>query len=289
MIATWAQRPGISARSVLVTIFGDTVLPVTNTFWLSQLFSLTEVFGFSQRLVRTSMFRLSTDGWFTSQRVGRQSQYTATQLAIEEVDQASHRIYGPIEYDWRATPWTLVILDPAATAAERTRLGDHLKWNGFFRLGTDLLGSPTVAPDDAKRLAATGSATPTMRAVATANFEDLEALLADGFFTHGFDTEAMQLGYKEVVEDYRAISNRLASLNSFEAFAFRTMLVHDLRRIKLRYPELPASFHGPDWIGREAHKIARESYPQLSRRAAPALSELLQVDYPSSFAERFAR
>ena len=41
--ATIRQRcsePDISARSVLVTVLGDSVLPVTKTLWLSSLFEL---------------------------------------------------------------------------------------------------------------------------------------------------------------------------------------------------------------------------------------------------------
>ncbi|MCE2516108.1 MAG: hypothetical protein J4F37_14075 [Acidobacteria bacterium] len=76
MAAAVRQRcsePDISARSVLVTVLGDSVLPVTKTLWLSSLFQLAKPFGFSERLVRTSMFRLVAEGWMTNERIGRRS------------------------------------------------------------------------------------------------------------------------------------------------------------------------------------------------------------------------
>lgn len=291
IITEWAAQPDISARSVLVTIFGDTVLPVTSSFLLAQLFELTNVFGFSERLVRTSMFRLSAEDWFTSEREGRQSRYSATELAIAESRQASERIYGidsPVTNQWDNQPWTLALLDPTLSAGECELAATHLNRNGFFRLGADLFGSPTTSPEDLH--AEPG----TVRATMVAKFEDLDSLLADGFFTSGYDTETAELAYKSIVARYQPLAAQHhrftdGSITGLEAFALRTMLVHDLRRIKLRFPELPASLHPPDWAGQTAHQLAADLYPALSQCAAPTLSDLLQVDYPSGFAERFVR
>ncbi|MYL04319.1 MAG: hypothetical protein F4011_09090 [Acidimicrobiaceae bacterium] len=74
------KQTDISARSLLVTVLGDSVLPVTETLWLSGLFELAAPFGFSERLVRTSMFRLVSEGWVSNERVGRRSRYSLTLL-----------------------------------------------------------------------------------------------------------------------------------------------------------------------------------------------------------------
>ncbi len=292
IIDDWVSQPDISARSVLVSIFGDTVLPVTSSFFLAQLFSLTEVFGFSQRLVRTSMFRLSAEDWFTSERVGRQSRYTATHLAISESEQASERIYGSVSGDWTETPWTLTLLDPALSSVDRDDTVKHLTWNGFFRVGQDLLGSPVVTPGDLEGLSdllPDGA----IRAVVTGRFEDLGTLLTDGFFSQGFDTEVIELDYKAVLSRYLPLADQAeqianGSITGDEAFALRTMLVHDLRRIKLRSPDLPASLHSPNWAGVQAHELACELYPALSTCAASTLGKQLGIDYPKRFDKRFA-
>ena len=130
LIRSWVAEPKNTARSVLVTIFGDTILPVTTSIWLAQLFQLTDAFAFSRRLVRTSLFRLAAEGWFTNERVGRESRYSLTPLAIEESRQAAQRIYQTSDPNW-AGSWIAVFLDaPALTDSDRAQLAQHLRWHG---------------------------------------------------------------------------------------------------------------------------------------------------------------
>jgi phenylacetic acid degradation operon negative regulatory protein len=46
------------ARSLLVTVFGDSVAPHGGRAWLGSLIGLLAPFGISERLVRTSVYRL---------------------------------------------------------------------------------------------------------------------------------------------------------------------------------------------------------------------------------------
>ena len=100
MVRQRCAEPDISARSVLVTVLGDSVLPVTKTLWLSSLFELAEPFGFSERLVRTSMFRLAAEGWMSNERIGRRSRYSMTLLAVRESEDADRRIYSKESGNW---------------------------------------------------------------------------------------------------------------------------------------------------------------------------------------------
>ena len=61
LVQGWRSAPHISARSVLVTVLGDALLPVSKSAWLSQLFQLAVPYNFSSRLVRTSLFRLADE------------------------------------------------------------------------------------------------------------------------------------------------------------------------------------------------------------------------------------
>lgn len=299
----WASQPDISARSVLVTIFGDTVLPVTRELWLAQLFRLTRVFGFSDRLTRTSMFRLAEDGWLTNERVGRQSRYRLTDLAVEESAQAEPRIYQASVPEWEGQ-WSLVILDgPQLSAETASEIREHLQWNGFVRLSPRLLGSPTVPAarvQDLVALIAPGTTVP----IATAEFAGLDSLVGAGFFSEGFNLEEIAASYRSFIERYGALPE---ASDEIEAFAFRTMLVHDLRRIRLRTPDLPAGLLPTDWAGDAALELAGRRYRQFSEAAAPVLTSILSEDvgeagdaenagdgdgslpYPSSFESRFPK
>lgn len=286
VIEGWADAPDISARSVLVTIFGDTILPVTNSFWLAQLFQLTEALGFNDRLIRTSMFRLAAEDWLTNERVGRQSRYTLTPLAVRESEQASFRIYHQNAPDWSGS-WTLVMFGGAdMELGERQSLTTHLQWNGFFPLGTDLMVSPADDPGPVTELLELMD-TKARVAVATAEFVDLAALVDGGFFAEAFNTEAIESDYRQFIERYEGVGSVAAVCSPLEAFAIRTILVHDLRRIRLRAPDIPADLLPENWAGHQAYSTAAELYHRLSPYCAEALSEVLEVSYPETMANRF--
>ena len=151
-VGRWSDAPDISARSVLVTVLGDSVLPVTKTVWLSSLFELARPFGFSERLVRTSLFRLAAEDWVSNERVGRRSRYSLTRLAVSEFEDADRRIYSHTPFEWDGW-WTIAIVDsPLTPAAERERIIRHLRWHGFVALGRGLLASPSVMPQSLHQL-----------------------------------------------------------------------------------------------------------------------------------------
>lgn len=285
MIEQWALAPDISARSVLATVFGDTILPVTKSFWLAQLFKLTEAIGFNDRLIRTSMFRLAEDNWLTNERVGRQSRYTLTAHAISESELASQRIYHQVAPDWSGS-WALVIFDRSGESDQREELVKHLTWSGFIRLGADLMASPAAESTMIDQLMARiGSTVPV--AVANAEFVDLEKLVGSGFFAKAFSTETTEADYRRLMARYQPLSDMIPRCSPLQAFAIRTMLIHDLRRIRLRAPDMPVELLPTDWIGDSAQALAAELYGPLSARCAEGLSSVLELDYPTSIANRF--
>ena len=287
--ARWAARPDISARSVLVTIFGDTVVPVTSSLWLAQLFTLTDVFGFNRRLVRTSMFRLAAEGWLTNERVGRQSRYHLTPLAIEESEQAAKRIYSMQVSPWSGT-WTLAVLDgPTASDEQWRNLADHLGWHGFINLGPGLLASAETTADRVKDLCAVIE--PKVRVpLAAATFADLDDLVEDGFFASAFNLDELAEAYQGFLTRHSAVLEDDSFSNSVDpmtAFATRTMLIHDLRRIRLPTIDIPPELLPSPWIGHEALTKTAAAYHALSATAAPLLSELFETDYPAVPPDRF--
>ena len=280
-------QPDISARSVLVTLLGDSVLPVTKTLWLSSLFELAWPFGFSERLVRTSMFRLVAEGWVANERVGRRSRYSLTLLAVRESEDADRRIYANDPVTWDGS-WAFAVLDtPLMPAAERDRIARHLGWHGFVDLGRGLLASPTVTVSSLRELLRSvepGAPVP----VGRAELDDLDALVSDGFFAAAFRTADTEAAYRDFMARYEPWQRHdLSAASPFDAYALRTMLVHEHRRIRLRSPDMPQQLLPPDWIGDRAHAMAADIYRRLSPPAARALGEILGVDYPPTMPGRF--
>ena len=288
MVRQRCAEPDISARSVLVTVLGDSVLPVTKTLWLSGLFELAEPFGFSERLVRTSMFRLAAEGWMSNERIGRRSRYSMTLLAVRESEDADRRIYSKESGNWDRS-WTFAVVDtPSISTNERDRIVKHLRWHGFVALGRGLMASPSVGVSSLRELlhlVQPAVAVP----IGTSEFDELDGLVAEGYFADVFRTADTEAAYSRFLSRYEPWSSRdIETAAPLEAYALRTMLVHELRRIRLRTPDIPPELLPREWLGDLAYDVAADLYSRLSRSAARALSQILEVDYPATMPNRFA-
>ena len=112
--------------------------------------------------------------------------------------------------------------------------------------------------------------------------------MEQGFFAEVFRTADTETAYGQFLARYEPWSRHdVEAAAPRDAYALRTMLVHELRRIRLRAPDMPAELLPPDWIGDRAYDLAAGLYRRLSRGAARALSEILEVDYPAAMPNRF--
>ena len=286
LVQGWRAAPHISARSVLVTILGDALLPVSKSAWLSQLFKLAAPYDFSSRLVRTSLFRLADEGWVTSERHGRQSKCILTPFGEREFADAAAQIYSN-DRPALDGQWTLVLFDGARTSArERDKLARHLGWHGFVALERGVLASPICGAETVRQILA--EAFPqVLSAVAEAEFPDIGVLVQEGFFASAFAFDEIEKAYRSFVDTYAELDDGLAKLSPMDAYCARTMLIHDLRRITLRMPPLPGELLPTPWFGDEAYSLAAHLYPQLCSASAALLGEILQLDYPALIPSRF--
>ena len=78
LIKRFQQQRPLRTGSLIITLFGDAIVPRGGTVWLGSLIELLAPMGVSQRLVRTSVFRLTREGWLMAEKVGRRSYYGLT-------------------------------------------------------------------------------------------------------------------------------------------------------------------------------------------------------------------
>ena len=279
----FGRRPENSARSVLVTIFGDSIVPLGGQVWLGDLIALMEPFGFSDRLVRTSVYRLTSEGWLDSDRIGRRSRYRLTDYARREFTAADARIYDLPEVDWGGE-WTLVFTELAAVSSEQRHLVDeHLGWAGFARLTSGVRALPGEGSAQVRDLEAR-LGLPGRLPVATARFEDLAPLAGNGRMSEVFGLAEAARRYDDVESRYGGLPP-VGEVDGREAYVLRTMLVHDLRRAALIDPCLPGDLLPRDWAGGRAREVARRVYREVDDAAWTWLEEVtdLRVDLPERF------
>ncbi|MDE9571756.1 phenylacetic acid degradation operon negative regulatory protein PaaX, partial [Xenorhabdus bovienii] len=68
----------ISGTSLIISLYGDALSHRGGEVWLGSLSLLLEPMGFSDRFVRTAVFRLQKEKWLEVEKLGRRSYYRIT-------------------------------------------------------------------------------------------------------------------------------------------------------------------------------------------------------------------
>ena len=128
--------------SVIITIFGDAVVPRGGVVPASALSAITERLGIRPEALRVALYRLAKDGWVTRRKSGRNSFYALSDTGRAEFLSASQRIYasGP---QLRA-PWRMASLAPM-TEPKRAAQEKLMRAAGFLPLTPVLFLGPTQA------------------------------------------------------------------------------------------------------------------------------------------------
>ena len=83
-IAEFRQQDRMKTGSLIVSIFGDAILPRGGRVWLGSLIRLLEPLQLNERLIRTSIFRLVKEGWLQSEALGRRAECFAVDVSKSE-------------------------------------------------------------------------------------------------------------------------------------------------------------------------------------------------------------
>ncbi len=254
------------ARSLIVTVWGDSLLPHGGAAWLAGLIRLMAPFGISDRLVRTSVFRLARDGWLVGTSRGRARRYRLTHDGARRFHDAHARIYDRPADDWHGE-WELVLAHDVATPL-RAGLRDELAWAGFGTLGPTTFIRPH---EPARPLPSVLAASPVATRVLAVRAAALPAARPLADVVHGaWDLAALAAGYRHFLARFGTLIERFRGDGTpapEQCFVVRTLLIHAYRRVLLRDPLLPAALLPLDWPGAAAHALCRD-FHRLTRGAA---------------------
>ncbi len=264
------QRP-LRGGSLIVTIFGDSILPRGGAIALGSLIRLTAPFGLNERLVRTASARLAQAGWLEARRAGKRSEYRLSKSGRERFTQATKRIYGEPTAPWTGR-WTLIVLPPMH-AADRQRLRKELAWQGFGELSSGVFAHPEARPRD---LAAHTWAVPLPGDALVFEANLANAISPAAIVGVGWDLADLDKRYQRFARRFeraRAIL-RPCSVEPETAFILRTLLIHEYRRLHLRDPLLPRNLLPAHWAGIRAAELCRDVYRRVFAPSELYLSEV---------------
>jgi phenylacetic acid degradation operon negative regulatory protein len=261
LVARFRRQRPLRGGSLLVTLFGDSILPRGGAIALSSLITLAGPFGLNERLVRTACARLAKDGWLGSSRRGKLSEYHLTANGRVRFADATRRIYGEVAGDWSGR-WTVIVI-PAMRAAERNEVRAELTWRGFGELSAQVYAHPEVdAHSLRQQLRASGLLTKVI--IFDANLADADA--PEKIIALGWDLEELGLRYQRFVKRFEHIQHALSRRGALDppgAFIVRTLLIHEYRRLHLRDPLLPPRLLRANWPGAQAADLCRTVYSRV--------------------------
>lgn len=258
----------ISCTSMVVTIFGDIVSQHGSWLWLSSLIKTLEPFGFNDRQVRTSVYRLVQSNWLQGNKIGRCSYYCFTDFAMAHYEKAARRIYAADQADGNKN-WILV-LPISVPDDKKEEFRKSLLWQGFNTLVSGLYAHPscdTSSLDEAiHELGLAGNVIILNGSVADLNSQRvIKTLIKDRWKLSELETS-----YRDFLNFYRPLCQQILNkhdkseqLCTTECFLLRAILIHDYRRILLRDPDFPQAMLSQGWVGYEAHDLVKKMYKVL--------------------------
>lgn len=282
LLASFQSRTPVRAGSLIITIFGDAIVPRGGSVWLGSLIRLLADFGVNERQARTSVYRLVQDDWLEATPIGRRSYYRITDSGRVRFEEATRRIYGGPLDDWDGT-FVQVVLPRADRGPSRDQLKRELGWLGFGALAAHIAIHPRPDRDALARLLTAHELANDACVMESRPSPGTPSSAISGLVESAWNLDELADGYRAFLFTLSPLFNALHESTEPDwspraALIGRLLLIHEYRRIILRAPELPTALLPPDWIGHRAYAASRAAYRLLRRAAERALDDLERED-----------
>ncbi|MEH6403715.1 MAG: phenylacetic acid degradation operon negative regulatory protein PaaX [Sneathiella sp.] len=281
MITSLPAKLSLKARSLLMTVWGDSVSPHGGTVWLGSLIDLVSAVGLNERVVRTSVFRLKQDKLLSSHQEGRRSYYTLTTTGEHRFEEATKRIYTSKPKPWDAE-WTLLFSERRHLSEEQKKaLSNELSWLGFGDLGSGIYAHPNGDQSTIEHLLADLGLCDNVAILKASNLPNTKSTPVRILVQKGWNLEEIEGAYSEFISHFAPIMDGLKqgdTLDNKKCFILRTLLVHDYRRALLRDPMLPQELLWDHWKGNTARDLFHDIYQLIWESAEEYLLATLESD-----------
>lgn len=242
--------------SIVLTVFGDAILPRGGEIALPSLLGLMARLGASDGVVRTALSRLTAEGWLDRTRAGRTSFYRLAPRGIRESTAATPLIYGPLDRVWGGR-LRIVLAD---TGTDRAALDG----SGYALLAPGVLVALDSAPAPADAL----------HVLTDAPQATLQAIAA-----RAWPLDGLAAAYANFTARFSTVQGA-ALWPPCDAIALRLMVIHEYRRLALRDPRLPAGLLPPGWPGHRAHRLFATLYAALGPASERWLDDVRNASGP---------
>jgi phenylacetic acid degradation operon negative regulatory protein len=242
-----------AARSALLTLLGEYVLPAGRPVWQETLVTALETLGYKTQAGRQALGRSVAAGWLETERHGRRARVRLTHETAAMLQRGAERIYAfgdPWEWDGQ---WLLVMVRvPEERREVRHRLRTQLAWAGFGSLGGGQWITPHVGREEELRGMADGTVAELV------SFRGVLGALGDPrkVVSEAWDLDSVAQAYREFIDRFARVRPKAPDA----VFRAQTELVHEWRKFPFLDPDLPESVLGRSWPRNRAHDVFRERH-----------------------------
>jgi phenylacetic acid degradation operon negative regulatory protein len=270
-VVTRRQQLGAaSARSLLLTVLGEFVLPNGRPVWTAALIDLLAQLDVAEKAARQAIMRTADSGWITGSRIGRETRWSLTDAGTRLLKEGTDRIYGFAVGDaaWDGRWLVLTVGVPENARQLRQRLRTRLGWAGLGSVNATTWVTPRVdrEPEARRVLDDLGLLDGSWSFVAEAGGVGDERSLTRS----AWDLDGIEAGY----EDFLDLVPRRGPRTDRQALIAQVRLVQEWRRFPLLDPGLPGELLPPRWSGHRAADVFRERHAAWAPRAQAAWAEL---------------
>jgi phenylacetic acid degradation operon negative regulatory protein len=237
-----------SARSLLMTMLGEFVLPRGGSVWTQALVSALALFGIEDKSARQALARTAAEGLLASERVGRQVRWSLTPPGQRLLSEGARRIYsfGRDEVEWDGRWLLLLVSVPESQRDLRHRIRTQLNWAGFGSpaAGVWVSPHPSQQAEGQRILADAGMDSSAMSFVASYGQLGSQDMLV----ARSWDVGALEQRYEDFIDEFTGLNPATGEA----ALQAQTRLVHEWRRFPFLDPRLPAQLLPENWSGAKA-------------------------------------
>jgi phenylacetic acid degradation operon negative regulatory protein len=257
-----------AARSLLLTILGEYVLPRGEPVWQETLVTALATLGYTPDASRQALARSGREGWLIAERHGRRARRSLTHDTAELLRSGAQRIYSFAEpWDWDGRWLVLVLRVPERRREVRHQLRTRLAWAGLGSLG----GGVWLTPHTEREAELAAAIRDEPAAEATSFVAELGGLGSPAdVVMQAWDLDVVRAHYAAFIADF----SRVRPSSPEACFRMQTLLVHAWRKFPFLDPDLPSELLPAGWPRQRAHELFIDRHGQWQDEAGKYFQQL---------------
>lgn len=252
-----------SARSLLMTILGEFVLPGHAAVWTGSLVGAMGALDVEEKAARQAIARAAAEGLLNGERIGRRTRWTLSDDGRRLLHDGAARIYGFMRTQrrWNGNWFVLAITVPETQRQLRHQLRTRLTWAG--------LGSPApglwVATDDTVVDEVSKIISDLDVSHNAMSWVGPSAAIGDPpqVVRSAWQLQAVEAAYHSFIADFA----RRSPIGGAAVFAAQVELVQAWRHFPFADPALPLELLDHEWPGPAAAATFHHCHDRWHRQA----------------------